>query len=293
MTAGTINTNLAIDLVEGRYFLRVNEGKALLDVEREASVVEHLSARGVPTPPAVRAASGEPWLAWRGCTARCSPGYPARCWGGRRWGRRMPGRPVPASPGCIRPGQTSPIPARDVTNRPRSIAGSRPWAGAAQDPELKAAAAELGPELARLGASRVPTCRRADPRRPVHRQRPVRRRPPGRAARLRAGLLGAAGLRPGGHGAGVRLRARRFPPRAHARGGQGVRRHADPDPARARRLRRRAAFRRLPFRCHSHHRRAPAPERRGAPGQGLPPLPPAADGDRSHQASGSTLFDLP
>ena len=37
ISAGTINTNLAVELGAGRYFLRVNEGKALPDVEREAS----------------------------------------------------------------------------------------------------------------------------------------------------------------------------------------------------------------------------------------------------------------
>ena len=157
ITAGTINTNLAVDLVGGRYFLRVNEGKALPDVKREASVVEHLSARGVPTPPAVRAAGGEPWLAWRGLYISLFPWVPGQVLGraevnpahARQAGAALArmhqaGADFPdPSPGRYEPAE--------IDRRFAAIA-----AAAAQDAELNAAAAELGPELDRLWASRLP-----------------------------------------------------------------------------------------------------------------------------------------
>src|SRR5688572_23062694 len=66
IAAATTNTNLAVGLESGAYFLRVNEGKALTDVAREVAVVQHLAARGLPTPRPLRALDGEAWLSWRG-----------------------------------------------------------------------------------------------------------------------------------------------------------------------------------------------------------------------------------
>src|SRR5437762_11554152 len=66
IAAGTINTNLSVDTGRGRFFLRVNEGKALDDVQREAAIVTHVAARGVPTPAPLPARDGAPFLAWNG-----------------------------------------------------------------------------------------------------------------------------------------------------------------------------------------------------------------------------------
>ncbi len=78
IAAGTINTNLRVDTTDGRRFLRVNEGKAVDDVAREAAIVAHLSARGVPTPAPFRAASGQPYAHWRGEVVSLFPWLPGR-----------------------------------------------------------------------------------------------------------------------------------------------------------------------------------------------------------------------
>lgn len=51
IAAGTINTNFALDTDGGRYFVRLNEGKAEADVAWEARLVTALAAAGVVTPP--------------------------------------------------------------------------------------------------------------------------------------------------------------------------------------------------------------------------------------------------
>jgi homoserine kinase type II len=50
IAAGTINSNFELDAERGRFFLRVNEGKALGDVAWEGDLVAALAARGVPAP---------------------------------------------------------------------------------------------------------------------------------------------------------------------------------------------------------------------------------------------------
>ncbi|HEY0710763.1 MAG TPA: phosphotransferase, partial [Polyangia bacterium] len=60
IAAGTVNTNYAVTLPEGRRFLRINEGKAEDDVVREAAIVSHLAARGVKTPRPLVATTGAP-----------------------------------------------------------------------------------------------------------------------------------------------------------------------------------------------------------------------------------------
>jgi homoserine kinase type II len=157
VAAGTINTNLAIELADAVYFLRVNEGKALPDVAREATIVDHLAARGVPTPRPLRARSGEPWLAWRGLYISMFPWVPGRVLAraevepahARQAGAALArlhraGEDFPDT----RPGRYEPA---EITRRFAAIEGV-----AAGDPELAAAAAELGPALTRLAASRAP-----------------------------------------------------------------------------------------------------------------------------------------
>jgi homoserine kinase type II len=65
IAAGTVNTNIAVELADRRLFLRINEGKTLDDVEREGAIVSHVAARGVPTPSPLRTAAGEPFLRWQ------------------------------------------------------------------------------------------------------------------------------------------------------------------------------------------------------------------------------------
>jgi homoserine kinase type II len=48
--AGTVNSNYRVETAGGPCFLRVNEDKTTSQVEKEAELLRHLSARGVPTP---------------------------------------------------------------------------------------------------------------------------------------------------------------------------------------------------------------------------------------------------
>jgi homoserine kinase type II len=61
LATGTINSNFRLVTGRGPLFLRVNEGKTLAEVAYEADLVDHLAARGVPTPRPVAAASGRPF----------------------------------------------------------------------------------------------------------------------------------------------------------------------------------------------------------------------------------------
>lgn len=75
---GTINTNVRVDTAAGRLFLRINEGKSHDDVEREAAIVDHLAARGVPTPAPLRATDGAPFLRWQDHFVSLFPWLPGR-----------------------------------------------------------------------------------------------------------------------------------------------------------------------------------------------------------------------
>jgi homoserine kinase type II len=50
IAAGTINSNFEVDTERGRFFVRVNEGKAVGDVAWEGDLVAELARRGVPAP---------------------------------------------------------------------------------------------------------------------------------------------------------------------------------------------------------------------------------------------------
>jgi homoserine kinase type II len=78
VAAGTINTNVRVETTNGPVFLRVNEGKTHDDVAREAAIVSHAAARGVPTPAPLRTRDGEAFLAWRGELASLFPWVPGR-----------------------------------------------------------------------------------------------------------------------------------------------------------------------------------------------------------------------
>src|SRR5688572_507462 len=66
IAVGTVNTNVRVETETGLLFLRVNEGKSEYDVRREAAIVAHAAAHGVPTPVPRLAAGGPPFADWRG-----------------------------------------------------------------------------------------------------------------------------------------------------------------------------------------------------------------------------------
>ena len=61
VAAGTINSNYQVDTEHGRYFVRVNEGKAEADVAWEARLITALAAAGVAAPPPLVAIDGRPY----------------------------------------------------------------------------------------------------------------------------------------------------------------------------------------------------------------------------------------
>lgn len=61
IAAGTINSNFEVVTERGRWFLRVNEGKAEHDVAWEARLVTALAAAGVVTPAPLVALDGRPY----------------------------------------------------------------------------------------------------------------------------------------------------------------------------------------------------------------------------------------
>jgi homoserine kinase type II len=59
---GTVNSNFRVRASGERWFLRVNEGKIDADVHAEAALIDHLRARGLPTPEVRRTRDGQ-WFA--------------------------------------------------------------------------------------------------------------------------------------------------------------------------------------------------------------------------------------
>jgi homoserine kinase type II len=78
VAAGTINTNVRVETTTDTVFLRINEGKTRDDVAREAAIVAHAAAHGVPTPAMLRARDGEAFAVWRGELASVFPWVPGR-----------------------------------------------------------------------------------------------------------------------------------------------------------------------------------------------------------------------
>ncbi|HVH44336.1 MAG TPA: phosphotransferase, partial [Labilithrix sp.] len=58
LEVGTVNTSYALELDRGRYFLRIYEEQDAAGAGREALVLAHLAAHGVPTPAPVVARDG-------------------------------------------------------------------------------------------------------------------------------------------------------------------------------------------------------------------------------------------
>jgi homoserine kinase type II len=66
IAAGTINSNFELETERGRWFVRVNEGKAPEDVAWEAALVVDLAAAGLPTPVPRQAVDGRRFVEHRG-----------------------------------------------------------------------------------------------------------------------------------------------------------------------------------------------------------------------------------
>jgi homoserine kinase type II len=81
IAAGTINSNFAVEAGRGRWFVRVNEGKAEADVAWEARLVEALAAGGLATPPPVPAADGRPYAPLPGAPGKWVSVFPWRSGG--------------------------------------------------------------------------------------------------------------------------------------------------------------------------------------------------------------------
>lgn len=151
IAAGTINTNVRVELRDGPRFLRVNEGKQRDDVEREAAIVSFLAEHGLPMPVPLAAPAGERFVAWRGELLSLFPWVPGRTLSrgevrethvqqvGRALGRmHREGTSFPDR----RPGRYEPDEIFRRLDRVRVAAGS--------DPPLADAVAILGPELDEL-----------------------------------------------------------------------------------------------------------------------------------------------
>jgi homoserine kinase type II len=157
IAAGTINTNLSVDTGRGRLFMRINEGKARDDVQREAAIVTHVAAHGVPTPAPLPARDGTPFFAWNGSYVSLFPWVDggvlpraeirpphARAAGAALARLHLAG----ADLADRRPGRYEPDEIQRRFATVATLAGG--------DPVLAEAAAILGPELDRLETERHP-----------------------------------------------------------------------------------------------------------------------------------------
>ena len=154
IAVGTINTNVRVETADGPLFLRINEGKSQGDVRREAAIVAHAAARGVPTPVPRADAAGAlfarwgtelvslfPWVAGRTLArAELAPAHAAAVGDAlARLHLASDGYPD-QSPGRYEP--------PEIDARLARIA-------ALARPELGPAVAVLAPELAQLRAERI------------------------------------------------------------------------------------------------------------------------------------------
>jgi homoserine kinase type II len=154
IAVGTINTNLRVETADGPLFLRINEGKSEDDVRREADIVAHVAARGVPTPVPCADAAGALFVRWTEALVSLFP------WVTGRTLARSEVTPAHAAAagGALaklhvagggmadhRPGRYEPP---EIADRLARIA-------ALGRPELTSAVAVLVPELARLERERV------------------------------------------------------------------------------------------------------------------------------------------
>lgn len=78
IAAGTINSNYELSTETGRYFLRVNEGKAEVDVAWESRLVAALAERGVVTPAPLLARDNRPYAPLPGTPTKWVSVFPWR-----------------------------------------------------------------------------------------------------------------------------------------------------------------------------------------------------------------------
>jgi homoserine kinase type II len=78
IAAGTINSNFELEAERGRFFLRVNEGKAEADVAWESRLVTALADAGVVTPAPLPARDGRPYAALAGTPPKWVSVFPWR-----------------------------------------------------------------------------------------------------------------------------------------------------------------------------------------------------------------------
>jgi homoserine kinase type II len=158
IAAGTVNTNLAVETTRGRFFLRLNEGKAREDVEREAAIVRHVADRGVATPAPLLAGDGLPYHQWNGTYVSLFPWIEGQTLQRGEVGPRQ-ARAAGAALARLhlagadladhRPGRYEPDEIQRRLAHLQSVAAS--------DPAVAAAVATVGPELAALRSERTAT----------------------------------------------------------------------------------------------------------------------------------------
>lgn len=78
IAAGTINSNFELATECGAFFVRVNEGKAEVDVAWEARLVAALAEKGVVTPPPLRALDGRAYAQLPGAITKWVSVFPWR-----------------------------------------------------------------------------------------------------------------------------------------------------------------------------------------------------------------------
>jgi homoserine kinase type II len=164
IAAGTINSNFAIETGRGRWFVRVNEGKAETDVAWEARLVEALAAGGLPTPPPLHAADARPYAPLPGAAGKWVSVFPWRA------GRHLAPAEVTAAHAAALGealaalhaiGAALPAAWRraSIYDHDHLVARYRGFA-ASSDPELARAIAVIGEELA-LAEAAAPVRRAA------------------------------------------------------------------------------------------------------------------------------------
>jgi homoserine kinase type II len=153
---GTINTNVRVE-TEGRaLFLRINEGKSLDDVGREAAIVAHVAARGVPTPAPLTSASGQPFLLWKEQIVSLFPWVPGRTLD-RDELTPAHATAVGAALGALHRAGADLSDHRPGRYEPDEIDRRLARVAALARPELIPAATILTSELAALGTERAPS----------------------------------------------------------------------------------------------------------------------------------------
>ena len=152
---GTINTNVRVETAGGRFFLRINEGKAEDDVEREAAIIAHLAGRGVPTPTPLRAADGARYLRWHDEIASLFPWLDGRTLS-RAELTPEHARAVGQALAALHVAGTDFPDRRSGRYEPHDIDRRLTAVAELQHPELADAVATLEPELSALRVERRP-----------------------------------------------------------------------------------------------------------------------------------------